>query len=227
VTTSRFTTISHRQCIQSTRVGSTLRSVPQVRRRHFSSVAFIRLVSYISTSGVRPTPSVLMAFAQGCALSVLCKVRVSLRVCIFHYSTDVVGAQDHIVAHASAAALSLTWISSSKRLHESVARRPLTSSQAVAGAFALPESLLNTHDLVADTHRPKTSYTVIKPGSPAQVRHCQMQLEPLFPLLESSSSASSTYPSTGTSSSCKHLVSHRRSAVARVDVDWICCPFIG
>jgi hypothetical protein len=126
------------------------------------------------TPGVRPTPSALMAFAQGCALSVLCKVRLALRARTCRNSNDAIGVQDHIVAHASAAALSLTWISSSKRLHESVARRPVTASQTVAGALALTESLLNTLDSDADTYRPKTSYTVIKPGSPAQVRYCQM-----------------------------------------------------
>ncbi len=168
VMTSRFTTIRHRLFIQSTRAGLTLRSVLLVRRHCFSSVHFGSSHTCL-TPGVRPTPSALMVFAQGCALSVLCKVRLASRVRACRNSIDASGVQDHIVAHASAAALSLTWISSSKRLHESVARRPVTASHTVAGALAL-----NALDSDADTYRPKTSYTVIKPGSPAQVRYCQM-----------------------------------------------------
>jgi hypothetical protein len=89
--------------------------------------------------------------------------------------------QDHIVAHAAAAALSLTWIASSKRLEESVARRPVTaavvdgSSGVAANSNTLTSAVTSRPNTAAADHsaaalqRPKTSYTVIKPGSPAQV----------------------------------------------------------
>jgi hypothetical protein len=94
---------------------------------------------------------------------------------------DIDAYQDHIVAHAAAAALSLSWIASSKRLEESVRLRPITA--AVAGestsvaansdtliyiATSGPSTMKTAHSAAA-LQRPKTSYTVIKPGSPAQV----------------------------------------------------------
>jgi hypothetical protein len=63
------------------------------------------------------------------------------------------------VAHAAAAAISLTWIASSKRLSDSVARRPLTAANLEEN----PGSELDQNT------RPQTSYVAIKPGSPAQV----------------------------------------------------------
>jgi hypothetical protein len=85
--------------------------------------------------------------------------------------------QDHVVAHAAAAALSLSWIASSKRLEESARRRPVTAAAAVMadGAFAdghaadSKSSSLNAVDMGAGVLRPKTSFVVIKPGSAAQV----------------------------------------------------------
>jgi hypothetical protein len=86
--------------------------------------------------------------------------------------------QDHVVAHAAAAALSLSWIASSKRLEESVRRRPITAAAIGPAVGAVANSntadsksaILNAVDLSAGIQRPNTSYVVIKPGSPAQVR---------------------------------------------------------
>lgn len=83
------------------------------------------------------------------------------------------GLQDHIVAHAAAAALSLSWIASSKRLAESVTRRPATSATAAAAsADTLASRPDASRGAAADAERPRplTSYIAIKLGSPAEVR---------------------------------------------------------
>ena len=85
--------------------------------------------------------------------------------------------QDHVVAHAAAAALSLSWIASSKRLEESVRRRPITAAATDTANGVVADSLpsnyksdiLNAVDMSAGVQRPKTSFVVIKPGSAAQV----------------------------------------------------------
>ena len=85
--------------------------------------------------------------------------------------------QDHVVAHAAAAALSLSWIASSKRLEESVRRRPLTAAATDAAVGVVANShaadsksaTLNAVDMGDGVQRPKTSFVVIKPGSTAQV----------------------------------------------------------
>jgi hypothetical protein len=81
--------------------------------------------------------------------------------------------QDHIVAHAAAAALSLSWIASSKRLAESATRRPVTSATAAVASTHTRASRPDAGrgaDADAERPRPLTSYIAIKPGSPAEVR---------------------------------------------------------
>ena len=99
------------------------------------------------------------------------------------------------MAHAAAAALSLAWIACSRRLAESAVRRPVTAAAAAAAAAAAVDAAAdgtNTVRALDDTvagrfssgvdavalavqhKRPVTSYTVMHPRSPAQVRMCMM-----------------------------------------------------
>ena len=97
------------------------------------------------------------------------------------------------MAHAAAAALSLAWIACSRRLAESAVRRPVTAAAAAAAAAvdaaadgtntvrALDDPVAGRFSSGADAvalavqhKRPVTSYTVMHPRSPAQVRVCMM-----------------------------------------------------